>query len=178
MKIYVVRHGVTKNNKLGLINGSGVDESLEPEGFKQAEEAISKIPKGVTRMFVSDMLRTKQTADVINKELNLPVSFHPELKEVHFGQLAGKSWINIEKEGLASRQKYLDIHYDFTSHGGESAEQVKTRLRKMIEKIKEEYPNESVLIVAHGGVLRALYSMYKNEKMDYIENASVHEFDV
>ncbi|MES3005639.1 MAG: histidine phosphatase family protein [Patescibacteria group bacterium] len=182
MKIHVIRHGLTKYNKLKLINGQSIDEGLEPEGFLQAEEAIGKIPKNVVRIYASNMQRTRDTAETINKKLNLQISYHSEVREVHFGTFSGRNWDDIAKEyGTKHREGYLAVDYDFTPFGGESSEMVKDRVKKLIDEIKKNHKDdEEVLIVAHGGILRIFHNLYgdKEVKHEYIENASVHEFEV
>jgi alpha-ribazole phosphatase len=183
MKIYVIRHGLTKHNKLRLINGQAIDEGLEPEGFEQAAEAVDKIPKSVNRIYASSMKRTRDTADTINKVLNVPISYHPEVIEVGFGKLSGRSWDDIAQEfgDTRYRESYLNTNYDYTEFGGESVEMVKERVQKLVNEIKNnQHKDGEVLVVSHGGILRVFYNLYvnKNIRFEFIENASLHEFEV
>ena len=180
MKCYIMRHGITQHNKMRVINGQRIDEPLIVEGIEQAKKASKNIPSNVKKIYSSNMLLTRQTSDILNKELNLEVSYHPELREVDFGDLSGKTWAEAEMDyGHARRESYLDLTYDFEPFNGESISQVKKRLRDFLEKIKRGHKeDDAVMMVTHGGVLRALYDMYKNEKVEKIENVSIHEFDI
>jgi broad specificity phosphatase PhoE len=179
MKIFVVRHGLTSCNKRGVINGQGVDECLEEEGVAQAETAAQIAPKHVTKIYASPMLRTKQTAEIINKVLEKEISYHPELMEVNFGAFSQKSWKEIEEQyGEGMRKKYTSQNYDFTPYQGESVTNVHTRLKKMLQDIKANHADEDVLIVTHGGIVRALYHIYHAKEIEGAENASIHEFEI
>jgi broad specificity phosphatase PhoE len=80
MKVYAIRHGLTELNKKGMINGD-LETSLAPEGIEQAKEAASAMPKSIKRIYSSPLLRAKQTAEILGSKLDLPVTFHDELKE-------------------------------------------------------------------------------------------------
>ncbi len=179
MKIYVARHGVTKSNKLGKLNGKRTDEPLEPEGVVQAEETEQELAKDFTVLYASPMIRTRQTAEIMNKNMGLPISYYDELKEVDFGLLTQKTWEEIDEEyGEDVHKSYLSQRYDFSSYQGEKVDEVKERVLKIIDQIKTNHPEEKVLIVAHGGILRALYHIYYGQEIEGAGNASVHEFEV
>lgn len=179
MKIYVVRHGLTKYNKLEKINGSLVDEPLEPEGIIQAEATSATLPDDITRIYVSPMLRTKQTAEILNRKLQLDLIEHSGLREIDFGNLTHRRWVDIiEEYGPDIRADYVAQIFDFTPLKGESAEQVTARITKLLTEIKQKNPTEKVLLVTHGGILRTLYRMYRNVEIAGAENASVHEFEI
>lgn len=179
MKIYVVRHGLTNSNKTKRLNGQRIDEPLEPEGIIEVEEASQNLPDGIAKIYASPMTRTRQTAEILNKKLNLEISYHPELMEVDFGAFTQRSWLDIIEEfGEDSLTSYRSQQYDFTSHGGDSAKKVHTRVKKILAQIKESHPRENILIVAHGGIVRALYYMYHGQEIEGVKNASVHEFEI
>jgi len=162
------------------INGQALDEPLEPEGIEQVKEAISTIPREISKIYSSDMLRTRQTSEILNQELGLNVSFHPELREIEFGELSGKSWSEIkELYGENLWQSYIDQVYDFTPYKGESFLVARERVSKLLEEIKSNHSdNEAVLIVAHGGIMRLLSHLYTNEHYESTKNASIRQFDI
>ncbi len=179
MKLYIVRHGLTHHNKLGAINGSRIDDHLEPEGIAEAHEARAKIPQDIVKIYSSDLFRTQETAEILNTDFGLEISYHPELREVDFGSLSGRVWTDIEVEyGKELRDSYLHSEYDLTEFGGESVDDVKNRLNKIFTELKLKHDNDSILIVAHGGIIRLMYHVYKNEYIPKSANASMHEFEI
>lgn len=168
MKIYVIRHGLTELNKAKKVNGE-IDEPLIKEGEEQAKAIIALIPKSVKYMFTSPLLRAKQTAEIINSKLNLPIHIQDELTEVHMGSLAGKSWEEMDN-GLELKKKHRSVQFDYRRYGGESVKDVKKRILKFFKKINDIYRENEVLIVTHGGMIRLIHqlefgeSIYKTEK--------------
>ncbi len=168
MKIYVIRHGLTPLNKAKKVNGE-VDEPLAPEGLEQVKAAISLVPKSVTHIYSSSMLRARQTAEIISSALNLPIAVADELSEIRMGSLAGKSWEEMEK-GLELKKKHRTVQFDYHSQGGESVDDVKKRIIAFIRKIKGKHAHYEALVITHGGIIRLLHlleygeSIYETEK--------------
>ena len=80
MKIYVVRHGLTHSNKIGVLNGQAIDEPLEPEGIEQAKETAKNLPDKISKIYCSNMVRAVETAQILNKDLNIEIVYCPELR--------------------------------------------------------------------------------------------------
>jgi len=176
MKIYAIRHGQTELNKKGVIN-SQIDEGLSEEGINQAKNSISSLPQSIKHLHVSPLLRTKQTAEILNAHLKRTVSTHDELREIHFGSLAGQAWNSIES-GEELMKRHRAVQYNYRLRGGESVEDVKNRLLRFLKKIKGKYDDHEVLLVTHGGIIRLLHVLQDGKLLDGIENASLHEFDL
>lgn len=162
MKIYVIRHGLTELNKQKRVNGE-IDEPLAPEGVKQAEETISLLPKTIQHIYSSPMLRAKQTAEIINSKLKVPVSLLDGLTEVRMGSsLAGKSWEEMDS-GLELKEKHRSVKFDYTPFGGERVADVKKRLLSFFKKINGKHKDNEVLIITHGGIIRFFYLLDQGE---------------
>ncbi len=121
MKIYTVMHGHTELNKKKIIN-------TPQEGIEQAKLASLLLPKTIKTTYSSPFIRTKQTAEILNKSLNVPITFHEELQEVNFGVLTGTSFLEEYND------KHKNLNYDWKP-SGESVEQVKTRILKILKEI-------------------------------------------
>ena len=176
MKIYAIRHGQTELNKKRIINGQ-LDEGLSDEGIDQAKKSIASLPKSIRHIHISPLLRTKQTAEIINNQLKVPTAFHDELREIHFGSLAGKAWDSIES-GENLMKKHKEVKYDYRSAGGESVDDVQKRVLRFLKKIKGVHGNHEVLLVTHGGIIRLLHMLQDGKVLEGIDNASLHEFDL
>ena len=172
MKVYVIRHGITELNKKKIVNGQ-IDEPLAPEGIKQAQATIPLIPDSVTHIYHSSLQRAKQTAEIINSKLNHFISSHHELREIHMGSLAGKSWKEM-KSGQNLKIKHRSVQFDYQTYGGESVKDVKKRLTKFLTRIKNKHNDYQALIVTHGGILRVLHLLEHNKPLlDELDHATI-----
>lgn len=173
MKIYFVRHGETISNKNNTTTG-WVDSPLNNEGIEQAKKIALETSSDFSEIYCSDLIRCKQTAEIINQKLNLPIKYDDRLRERNFGSLGGKSWdeISLEMKEVDRNQKY-----DYRPYGGESVENVKERLLSIIDEICLNKKDKKILIVTHGGIIRLLHNLLNNEVRREIQNSSIHEFD-
>jgi broad specificity phosphatase PhoE len=170
MKIYIIRHGQTELNKANLINGH-IDDTLTPEGMEQARVATLGLPNSLKRIYCSSLGRAKQTAEIINEQLGLDLTFHDELKEVNFGDLQGTPYLEQYKK------RHMALDYDWRPTG-ECVEDVKKRVLNILQRISLENKDGEALVVAHGGIIRMLHFLEFNTLMGEIENASTHSFDL
>jgi probable phosphoglycerate mutase len=179
MKIYVVRHGATELNKKELVNG-WIDEPLCEEGILQAEKLRDELPDDIKVIYSSALQRARQTADIINQRFHVPISYHDELKERNWGTLSGKRFEDIENEHGPEYSKAKDfrLEYDYRAFGGESIEEVRNRVHKIMDEIKSSHSDGPVLLVAHGGILRILNHDYNHQLMETMPNAHVVEIDI
>ncbi len=142
---WFLRHGETDYNARGLSQGA-LDISLNAAGRAQAEAAGPLLAnRGIVAIISSPMIRTRETTAIVNRTLNLPVTFEPGLREVIFGGMEGKPlspWFASWMDG------------SFTPEGAESFAALTARvLGTLAELLARPGP---VLIVAHGGVFRAI----------------------
>ena len=111
MKFYLLRHGQTKWNIEGKIQGK-TDVLLNEDGMEQAGFLAKAMEHCEARaLFSSPLLRAKQTAEIVAGKMGLPVTVLPELKEVDFGLWEGCTWKEIE-------EKYPSVDVD-THFGGQ-----------------------------------------------------------
>lgn len=93
---YIVRHGEAENNVQGILNSDATQPyHLTPKGREQVEVVAQEIKqKGITTIYVSDLTRTRETAEIIRNALGLDIaSVHvdPRIREINFGALNGSS---------------------------------------------------------------------------------------
>ncbi len=172
MKIYVIRHGFTEFNRKSIINGH-LDDDLAPEGIEQAEIASGSLPGTIRHIYCSPLKRTRHTAEILNSNLKAPITFHPELMEVDFGELNGQPFTD-ERKAIHKSQKY-----DWRPHKGESVADVKGRLLKLLRDIRPNIKSDgAALLVTHGGIMRLMYLLETGVLMDEVQNAALHSFDI
>lgn len=184
MKFIFVRHGQSEGNARGIRQGSRLDYPLTKLGRQQAEEAGRMLVEQKFDVILSSPLhRAKQTAEVISKKFNIPIEIIPELHEINIGDFSGKTWdeaaafFNSAVETF--KQKERNFEFDYTKWGGETGEELLNRIRKFVDYAKNKYPDQTIVVVTHAGVLRAMHHLYKrSEERPVVHNASIHEFDL
>ncbi len=149
--IYVARHGETEWNVKGLIQGHS-DSNLTKNGIKQAK-ILGKELKDIKfdAVYSSDLWRAKRTAEIVTLERKLAVVTQKALRERNFGGLEGKTRENLK---ILSELKRKNVPYE--SIGIEADEKVVARAITLLREIAVAYIGKNVLVVSHGGLLRAL----------------------
>lgn len=143
---WFLRHGQTDHNAAGLSQGS-VDIPLNATGRAQAERAGPLLAgRGVQRIISSPLLRALETAEIINEFLRVDLNVDANLREVSFGGMEGKPLQPWFPDWLEGRS---------TPDGAESFAALTARVERAVTGILNG-PAGPVLLVAHGGVFRAM----------------------
>ncbi len=156
-EIYIIRHGETDLNKLGIVQGRGVDADLNETGVAQGE-AFFQFYKEVPfdRIYVSSLKRTRQTVQSFI-DLGIPYTSMSELDELAWGKWEGKP--NNEEARQAFKElteQWQAGNEDAHFEGGESPRQVGDRLKTAMSLIISQREEKRVLICMHGRALRLL----------------------
>ena len=155
MKLYVIRHGLTKCNVEKKYNGK-LDEDINEIGIEQAKKA-QKIIKDldIDLIICSPLLRARHTCDIINVN-NVPVMYDRRIGERDCGIYTGK------EIGEFYYTDFWNYYSKVKVEGLETIEGLFKRVNDFLEEIKEKYKEKNILLVTHGGVARAVY-FYFNE---------------
>ncbi len=95
--IYLVRHGQTDWNLAHKIQGP--DVPLNKTGENEAKVCGRKLASfKIDRIISSDILRARQTAEIINEFLSVPIFYDMRLREASWGDLCGKIVKDIRPE--------------------------------------------------------------------------------
>jgi broad specificity phosphatase PhoE len=154
----LIRHGQTRANATGRWEG-WTDSPLNARGRLQAEAVARRLSseKGhVAAIYSSPLLRALQTAHAVADELDLEPIVVDQLKEIHFGELEGTTLTHMENkfpELYGQWQDKRDMTFQWP--GGEQRGAFFRRASEVWRRIGDRHEGESVVIVAHGGTLRA-----------------------
>ena len=167
MSEYFVRHGQTDWNVDHKIQGS-IDIDLNEKGREQAAEMREKLKdKKFAAIFSSPLNRARETAQIIAEpHTDTPLIIVNELAERNFGDYEGKP-NNGDYYGLWQADNN-------ETPNGETPEDLKIRIYPFLDRIREEFSGEDVLLVAHGGIGLIIETYYKGipETGDLLEYAS------
>lgn len=174
--IYLIRHGQTDFNKQGIVQGSGVNSSLNEEGQLQASkfyEAFNHVP--FNKIYVTELQRTHQTVAPF-AEKNISVEIVPEFNEINWGILEGKV---PTKENTETFQRILaqwrSGELNIAIEGGETPIDMYHRQKNGLERILKTN-HETILICMHGRAMRSFLCLLTGtelHKMDDFEHNNV-----
>lgn len=183
MKFYIIRHGQTNWNKEGRIQGK-TDIELNEEGIKQAQEAKRILKDYPIDMIVSSTLkRARKTAEIINETKQEPIIFDNGIEERGFGDFEGKVRKEIHDEILDL--EILD-NYNLNKEykGVETIRNLCDRVWGLLDELKREYKDKNILLVTHGGVIRAINGYFNGANEDgilknlYLQNCEIKTFEI
>lgn len=144
---FFLRHGEAKSNKNNLISSwpETFENPLTKKGEKKARKAALDLKnKKIDLIFSSDVLRCKETAQIVAKELNLDVNFDKRLREIDFGSFNGrlvKEWykhFNNEMERFSKKPPRA-----------ENRRELKKRMMDFIKDTNDAYGGKNILVVSH-----------------------------
>lgn len=170
--IITIQHTQSMHHTNGMI-GAWTDWELSDLGKQQAD-AIGKSLHGQLSdtknytMYCSDLLRAKQTAEIVAKHMNLTPISRKELREINLGSATGKSveWLHKNQNKQSNDISVLDFK---CLPDAESKRDLYNRLLPFLTEI-ENSPEENIIIVAHGGTLSMLFTMWFNNDISSTEN--------
>ena len=168
-RVLVVRHGQSTWNALGRWQGHA-DAPLSDLGRSQAASAVAALPV-VEAIWASDLARAHGTAEIIGAAIGLPIRPDTRFRERDAGDWTGLTRDEIE----AGWPRYLADHR--RPNGFELDSAVLTRVLDGLADVHREHPGEMVLIVSHGGVLRAM-ERYCNDVDRAFPNLGGRVFDL
>ena len=160
--IYLVRHGQSEWNVQNLMQGKTSGVPLTKTGIKQARAIEAKLKKiKFAAIFSSDLMRARQTAQVIAWQRKLAVTTARAIRERSFGAYEGKT-LEQYQEDLRETLKRFDVLSDKDKfkfvypHGIESIGGTVARVITFLREVAVAYAGKNVLVISHGGVLRLL----------------------
>ncbi|KAI3760918.1 hypothetical protein L1987_51320 [Smallanthus sonchifolius] len=158
-EIVVVRHGETEWNAEKRIQGH-LDIDLNDVGRQQAAAVAERLSgdSKISAIYSSDLKRALETAETIASRCGgLQVIQDPSLRERHLGDLQGVVYGDAElktKAYVALKSDGRDVEIP---GGGESLNQLYKRCTDSLQKIGSKHRGERIVVVTHGGVIRALH---------------------
>lgn len=152
--LYLIRHGEAFGNVEPVLAGMKGDKGLTPRGVAQAERLRDRLATGeiaVDVLIASTLPRARQTAEIIQPSLGLPISFDDEVQELMIG----------EADGMLSQDAWAKFGPpDFDAQplrriapGGESWPEFMLRVGRALTRITGEHAGKSIMVVCHGGVI-------------------------
>jgi broad specificity phosphatase PhoE len=183
VRLHIVRHGESRGNLAGMLQGSRIDEPLSPRGVRQAEALAERLaPVPIDRVFASPLLRARQTAEIVGAPHAAPIAVDPDLVEFDWGVWCGRRLnAEMEREVAAIRARWKAGEVEAAPEGGESPAGASRRAGRFLKRLREARVAHA-LVVGHGRFNRILMATLLSRplsRMDEIRqrNGSLSSFD-
>jgi len=152
--ICLIRHGQTDWNAEQRLQGQ-TDIPLNERGKLQAKECARFLTDAKWDVLLTSPLkRAKQTAEIIQKQVDLPIIEVKAFAEKSFGDAEGMT--KVEREKSLLKRPYPNE---------EEAHAFQERIMKGLETINRDYPDQKVLLVAHGAVIRLILDILSDGEL-------------
>jgi len=168
--IYILRHGETDYNNLGIIQGSSINSSINENGRKQAQDFYEKyknFPFDI--IYITGKIRTYQSVEnFINKGLKYQQL--DEFNEMNWGDFEGRK---------KSEEMLRDLHYvlnqwkmgntTYAPNNAENPEDVQKRLIEGMKLVVAQKDHKNILICMHGRAMRFLLPYLDSKPLSAME---------
>jgi probable phosphomutase (TIGR03848 family) len=137
-----------------IVAGRTPGIGLSERGRGEAEWAAGRLAgAGVAAIYASPLERAQETAHIVGRRLDLPVTVRDDLSELDFGEWTGSTFEEVRRHPLwpvwAAHRSIACLP------GGETMREVQRRVVEAMMELREAHPDESIVLVSHGDVLRA-----------------------
>jgi isoleucyl-tRNA synthetase len=144
----ILRHGESEMNVKGILISTLPEKvpcPLTENGKKQILKVIKKLKKEKIDLIISsDLLRTKQTSEILAKELGVKLIFDKRLRDIKAGIFEGKTIKEHNSFWKSYEEKFVKA-----PRGGESYNQVKMRIYNFFKALERKDSGKTILIVGH-----------------------------
>jgi broad specificity phosphatase PhoE len=154
--ILLARHGESDWNRTRRWQGFA-DRPLTSLGRRQAIELAARLEETeLDAVYSSDLQRASETAEIVARSKRLDVRTVPDLREVDVGSWSGLTRAEAEARYPRAYARWLQGEEGWDD--GETYDQLGERVVRAIQRIAKAHDGQRVLIVAHGGTIRAIHA--------------------
>jgi alpha-ribazole phosphatase/probable phosphoglycerate mutase len=166
IEIIYETHSLTEDNEREIATG-WLPGRLSEQGRRLAADlGARRRNTGIVAVFVSDLHRAVQTAQIAFADTPIPIHYDPRLRECNYGQLNG-----CPVTVLAARRAR---HIDRPFPGGQSYRDVLTATNDFLHDLTTDHNGQRVLIIAHSANKWALDCLLSGATLEHLINAPFH----
>ena len=159
--VYVIRHGETEYNKSHLMQGRGINASLNSTGKEQAKRIADFLKdSSITKIVSSSLNRAIESAEPICIFFDQTLESYSDLDEMNFGVLEGKPSEEVKEELKFLHKNWSKGILDVSPEKGENPIEVFERADTKINEILEACEDEHIVFMLHGRLIRILLSKW------------------
>jgi probable phosphoglycerate mutase len=176
-RIFLVRHAESQANTQGVYQGQTYDTQLSPLGFLQAKALAGYLePIRFDNIYVSPLIRTLQTIDLIVKKQNTSPVLDRRILETNHGRWEGRTKVEIARFWPGIYQSWLNFPSRTAFPGGERFLETQIRVLRFWQEISAKEGN--TLVVTHDNIIRVILAKIHNLDLDQIWKFELHPASV
>lgn len=158
MELVVIRHGETQANTEGRYQGAldiGLNESGQRHIARLADEvAATQAP--FDRLLASPLLRTRESAAILSRQLGLHVELVSAFRERDVGLFEGLTQAEARDRYPELWARNITQRWADAPPGGETIDEVIARVSLGLTELASTMQGERILLVAHGVVAKVI----------------------
>ena len=175
MRLILVRHGKTDWNETGRCQGIS-DIPLNSSGIEQAEKlAFSLKDERVDRIYSSNLVRAKATAEKVAEYHSIDVNIRDDLREMDQGIFEGLDFSYIQEKYSDVLEHWRKDPETLQLPDGESLSGVQQRALDAIADIKSRFGSQNIVVVSHNMVIGTLLCKFAGNSLKEFRNYIVDE---
>jgi len=177
---YIFRHGQSSYNLAGRTQGQTNDSVLTELGQQQAVQVGQRLQdKHIELILCSPLVRARQTAELANRSLNVPIIYDDRFIEVNVGEIEGLHYTEIMEKYGEKYQQWRSSDQQFENlrfNGGESKKEVRQRVFAGLQEYAEQSPYSVIAVSSHGIMLTQLFIALGKKAVD-VPNGSILQLE-
>lgn len=179
MKLILVRHGLTEENKKKIWQGQS-EGVLSKEGREQAKKLMKKLENmNIDVIYCSDLKRAKNTIRPFLKNRKITIKYTKSLRERSLGILERTTTEQIAEYVAKNKIDFENCNFET----GETFYEMRQRLAKFYKGVAKKHENDVILLVTHGGavsqIILHLFDYSKDKFPEFVpDNASITEIEI
>lgn len=154
--VYLIRHAETTWNAEVRLQGT-LDAPLSERGVRQVRHLVEALRSvSLAALYSSPLPRAQATARPLSDACGLPLQIVDDLREMHQGDWEGRLVEEVAAADGERLQAWRNSPAEVRLPGGESLADVHTRAMRAFGVLITRHRRETIAVVAHGGVNRAI----------------------
>jgi probable phosphoglycerate mutase len=163
-------HGLLGKVLAGRMPGVGLTEKGRAEIAAVAERLAGD---KIAALYASPLDRTRQSAEILSARLGLPIQIRDDLIELDYGEWTGTTFDAIRADPIW--RQWSGIRSIARIPGGETMREVQRRAVEALMELHDRHPDDSVAIVSHGDVIRAVLVFALGMPLDFYHRIEVSQ---
>ena len=158
MELVVIRHAEPQANAEGRYQGAR-DIGLNDDGVRQISclaEKVAVAQPPFDRLLASPLLRTREIAAILSRQLGLPVELVPAFRERDVGLFEGLTQVEARTRYPELWARNITQRWAESPPGGETIDEVIARVSQGLTELVSIMQEERILLVAHGVVAKVI----------------------
>jgi len=152
--LWFVRHGESTWNASGFVQGQASGPVLTRKGRNEAANIAGSLAGArISAIYTSDLQRARETAEIVGRAVRIAPQSDPALRERNFGQAQGRPHSELPSAASGIEIDRV-VDADARPAEGESLTELYERVATFIDELEMRAPEDDVLVVTHGGVIR------------------------